>query len=167
MTGPLLSNGQIATIIDIQDFNTALDNVFGSETVPHVCSRYRNILGLGTADEMPAYTVQSNLTPTNPGIDSEPVFPGDSDVVYGQYVHRPEGKDIDLYRFTLPTSGKVSIEVAAERLSDSSLLDSALRLYQRGANGTWIEISANDITSAKIRLGVRTECWRVHRGGER
>ncbi len=142
-TGNLLANGQPATIIDIQDFNTSDQNKFGSELFRTFMRGIGNLLGLGFADEIPGLTVQSNVPPTNPGIDTELVFPGNADIVYGQFAHRPEGKDIDLYRFALPSTGKLRIEVSAERLNESSLLDSALRLYQREGT-TWKEISAND-----------------------
>jgi hypothetical protein len=142
-TGTLLSTGQAATIIDVQDFNTADQNRFGSDLFRTFMRGIGNLLGLGFADEVPGLTVQSNNQPVNPGIDTELVFPGNADIVYGQFVHRPEGKDIDLYRIALPTSGKLKIEIAAERLADSSLLDAALRLYQLDGT-TWKEISAND-----------------------
>ena len=29
----------------------------------------------------------------------EPIFPGNQDIIHGQYLHRPESSDIDLYRF--------------------------------------------------------------------
>ncbi len=143
VTDRLLSNGQPATIVDIQDFNSADQNRFGSELFRTFMRGIGNLLGLGFADEIPGLTVQSNVQPINPGIDTELVFPGNADIVYGQHAHRPESKDIDLYRFSLPTTGKVKIEVSAERLVNSSLLDSALRLYQRTGT-TWTEISGND-----------------------
>ncbi len=31
--------------------------------------------------------------------DLEPVFPSNFDVLHGQYVHRPDSIDIDMYRF--------------------------------------------------------------------
>ncbi len=142
-TGALLANGQAATVIDIQDFNSADQNRFGSDLFRTLARGIGTLLGLGTADEIPGLTVQSNTPPTNPGIDTELVFPGDADLVYGMHAHRPEGKDIDLYRFSLPVDGKIKIEISAERLSDSSLLDAALRLYQRRGTG-WVEIAGND-----------------------
>ena len=143
VTGNLFSNGQAATIIDIQDFNSANQNRFGSDLFRNFARGIGNLLGLGSADELPGLTVQSNTQPVNPGIDTELVFPGNADIVHGQYAHRPEGKDIDLYRFSLPVAGQLKIEITAERLNDSSPLDGALRLYQRSATG-WQEIAVND-----------------------
>ncbi len=145
--GPLLSNSsQSAVIIDIQDFNTAEDNQFGSELFRSFMRGIGVLLGLGNADELPQLTVQSNVPATDPSI--ERVFPGNADIVHGQYVLRPEGTDIDLYRFTIPAQGgKLGLQVAAERQSNSSLLDAALKLYQNqgtAANPNWVEISSND-----------------------
>jgi hypothetical protein len=59
--------------------------------------------------------------------------------MYAQFVHRPDGKDIDLYRFTLdlqdqdtlqPKTGLLTLETFAERLPNSSLLDTVLSLYR-------------------------------------
>ncbi len=47
----------------------------------------------------PQSTVQNNSPVTDPNV--ELVFPGTQDIVHGQFILRPEGKDIDLYRFTL------------------------------------------------------------------
>lgn len=69
----------------------------------------------------------------------EPIFPGVRDIMNAQYVHRLEGKDIDLYRFTLdlqdqdaqqPKKGLLTLETFAERLPNSSLLDTVLSLYR-------------------------------------
>jgi hypothetical protein len=76
------------------------------------------------------------------GVDAilpEPIFPGVRDVMSAQFVHRPDGKDIDLYRFTLdlqdqdtlqPKTGLLTLETFAERLPNSSLLDTVLSLYR-------------------------------------
>ncbi|TWU66700.1 Thermophilic serine proteinase precursor [Crateriforma conspicua] len=65
----------------------------------------------------------------------EPVFPGNQDILHGQYLHRPESIDVDLYRFEvdLPQGrefGTLTAETFAERLADSSMLDTTLALYQ-------------------------------------
>ncbi len=67
-----------------------------------------------------------------PGVETvvEPVFPGDHDIVHGQHLHRPEGRDIDLYKFNLDQPGLLTLETFAERLNNSSLLDSVLTLYK-------------------------------------
>ncbi len=145
--GPLLSNpAQSAVIIDSQDFNTADDNLFGTELFRSFMRGIGVLLGLGNADEFAQATVQNNAPITDPTI--EQVFPGNADIVHGQFVLRPEGKDIDLYKFSIPAQGgKLQLQVAAERQSDSSLLDASLRLYRNDGTASvprWTEIAANE-----------------------
>ena len=145
--GPLLSNAaQSAVIIDSQDYNAADDNLFGSELFRSFMRGIGVLLGLGSADEFPQATVQNNAPITDPTI--EQVFPGNADIVHGQFVLRPEGKDIDLYRFSVPSQGgRLQLQIAAERQSNSSLLDASLRLYRNDGTVSvpnWTEIAANE-----------------------
>ncbi|WP_218934549.1 GEVED domain-containing protein [Rosistilla ulvae] len=76
---------------------------------------------------------------------ADPLYPSPRDIIEGQYAYRPDSTDIDLYKFTVPTAGEVTIETVAERLSDSaSLLDTNLRLYRELSNGSIEEWAAND-----------------------
>jgi hypothetical protein len=145
--GPLISNPAIsAVVIDIQDFNTADDNLFGTELFRSFMRGIGVLLGLGNADELPQQTVQNNSPVTDPNV--ERVFPGNHDIVHGQFILRPESKDIDLYRFTLPSQGgQLQLEIAAERQSDSSLLDASLALYRNEgttASPRWVKMAANE-----------------------
>ncbi|MFN7841606.1 MAG: dockerin type I domain-containing protein [Pirellula sp.] len=145
--GSLLANASVsAVVIDIQDFNSATDNEFGSELFRSFMRGIGVLLGWGTADEMPQPTVQNNASITDPNV--ERIFPGNYDIVHGQFLYRPEGKDIDLYRFDIPASGgSVDIEVSAERLGNSSQLDASLRLFRNEgttASPRWVEIAANE-----------------------
>ncbi len=87
-------------------------------------------LGLGHTYDLPALTIMgSNSIPGAP--PAEPVFPGDADVIHGQFLYPPAADDIDLYRFEVPESGRVTAEIVAERMTpSSSLLDATLTLYQ-------------------------------------
>ena len=140
-SGVLASNGQAAVVVDIQDFNNATDNLLGGDLFRTIMRGLGVQLGLGFADEIPQLTVQSNQ-PVPAG--TELVFPGAQDIINGQFVLRPESKDIDLYRFDLPVAGELRIETIAERLSDPSLLDSALRLFKEQLDGSYVEVAAND-----------------------
>src|SRR5690606_23951327 len=67
--------------------------------------------------------------------DLEPSFPSNLDILHGQHVHRPDSNDVNLYRFEVDLgagnrTGTFTAETFAERLPDSSLLDSALRLFR-------------------------------------
>ena len=145
--GPLLANAsQSAVVIDSQEFNTADDNLFGSELFRSFMRGIGVLLGLGNADELPQSTVQNSNPITDPNVEN--VFPGNADVTHGQYIFRPEGKDIDLYRFVVPDSGgSISVQVIAERQSNSSLLDASLRLYRNEGSSSqpkWVELAANE-----------------------
>jgi hypothetical protein len=141
--GPLVSNGQPAVVVDIQDFSGSNQSEFGSALFRTFMQGIGVQLGLGRAEELPQLTIQSSQPVINPGIDTEMVFPGNQDIVHGQFVHRPESKDIDLYRFTLPEAGELKIETFAERLSQVSLLDTHLRLYRQNPNGSFTEVASN------------------------
>lgn len=65
----------------------------------------------------------------------EPVFPGRLDVMHGELLHRADSIDVDLYRFEVALDagrefGTLTVESFAERLPDSSLLDTSLTLFQ-------------------------------------
>ncbi|MFM9062753.1 MAG: hypothetical protein ACKOOI_06935, partial [Pirellula sp.] len=92
--GPLLANAsQSAVVIDSQEFSTADDNLFGSELFRSFMRGIGVLLGLGNADELPQSTVQNNNPITDPNVEN--VFPGNADVIHGQFILRPESKDID------------------------------------------------------------------------
>lgn len=65
----------------------------------------------------------------------EPVFPGNQDILHAQYIHRPDSTDIDFYRFEIDLGsggrlGNFVAETYAQRLADSSELDTHLQLYR-------------------------------------
>lgn len=139
-----LATGQLATVLDSQDFGNSTGNEFAGPFSRAVMQGIGNLLGLGNTDDLPGFSTQSFNAVLAPGIGTEIVLPGDAEIVHGQYLYRPDSKDIDLYQFRLPVSGRLSIEAFAERMSQASLLDSQIRLYQQQANGSWIEVAAND-----------------------
>ncbi|MCA9214910.1 MAG: hypothetical protein KDB27_17685, partial [Planctomycetales bacterium] len=107
------------------------------------------LLGLGHTDELEPFSIMSGIVSTTLAASNnrpsfEPVFPGPMDVVHGQHLWRPEGNDIDVYRFDLDTSGVFTAETIAERQSNSSLLDSVLTLYRDNGTDEPEIISRND-----------------------
>lgn len=65
----------------------------------------------------------------------EPIFPGRQDILHGQLLHRPDSVDVDLFRFEVSLDagrefGTLTVESFAERLADSSLLDTSLTLFE-------------------------------------
>lgn len=141
--GTLAINGQLATVLDIQDFSDASLNEFAGPFQRAAMQAVGRLLGLGLADEVAPLTIQAFDSIIAPGVGTEIVLPGDADIVHGQYLYRPDSKDIDLYQFSIPVAGRMSIEAFAERMSETSLLDSQIRLYQETPSG-WSEIAAND-----------------------
>ncbi len=142
--GILASNLQLATVLDIQDFSDSNLSGFAGPFQRAAMQGVGRLLGLGLADEVAQLTIQSfDSAFIAPGVGTELVLPGDADIVHGQYLYRPDSRDVDLYQFSLPVAGRMSIETFAERMSQGSLLDSHIRLYQQTSQG-WEEIAAND-----------------------
>ncbi len=121
---------------------------YGGDYFQTAMQQVGRLLGLGDNGEAAALTIMGGgNTPvaTAPNAaTAEPVFPGDADVVYGQAVHRPESNDIDLYQFVVTEPGLFRGETIAERLPNSSLLNTVLTLYQLNSDGTKTEIAHND-----------------------
>ncbi|MEM8667655.1 MAG: GEVED domain-containing protein [Planctomycetota bacterium] len=130
-------------VMDFQDFDESVDDQIGGEFFRGALLGVGQLLGYGYADHLPQPVTQATESVLNPGDDNEASYPSPSDIVNGQYLHRPESNDVDLYEFTLERPGTINIQTVAERLRSASSLDTALRLYQdRG--GEWVEIAAND-----------------------
>ncbi len=107
-----------------------------------------HLLGLGHSYDLPNLTIQGAEAILNFDNRIEPQYPGDHDIVHGQYLYRPEGIDVDLYQFRLEATGVLSVETFAERLPNSSLLDTRLALYQvlTDANGAPVlDINGNPV----------------------
>lgn len=114
-----------------------------------------NLLGMGQMSDLPPGTImggnyanatlggEPSLLGNNP---TEPVFPGDQDIIAGRYLFRPDSRDIDLYRFTIAPgqAGLFTAEIVSERLTNGSLLDSYLTLYRQKADGSREVIAVND-----------------------
>ena len=120
-------------------------------------------LGLGhTYDLAPLTIMGDDGSVVGQSPAPEGVFPGDNDIVHMQRLYRPEGQDIDMYKFTIPSgqTGMFSAETFAERLQNSSTpaapLDTFLRLYR----GTELIASNDDYFSKdsliQLELGAGT-----------
>ncbi len=131
-------------VMDFQDFDESTDDQFGGEFFRGAMFVVGQLLGYGYADDLPQPVTQSTSFIFAPGTDNEPAFPSVADIVHGQYLYRPDSTDIDLYKFTLDSPGRLAIETLAERLGDPSLLNTTLRLYQENPDGSFTEIAQND-----------------------
>ena len=142
--GTLGFGGPLGAVLDIQDFSNSTLSEFAGPFQRAAMQAVGRLLGLGLADEVAQLTIQSFNSAFAPGVGTEIVMPGDADIVHGQYLYRPDSKDIDLYQFTVPVDGRITIETFAERMSAASLLDTTIRLYQQDDLGGWHEVAAND-----------------------
>ena len=93
----------------------------------------------------------------------EPIFPGNQDITHGQYLHRTEGSDIDLYRFDVDfgangqsREGVLVAETLAERQANSSTLDTRLALYR--------EVQATASSNLGLGQGVQLQFTAVKPG---
>jgi hypothetical protein len=136
-----LAGGGIAIMDQAEIWN---DTPGGSwfETAMHEIG---HLLGLGHTYELPNLTVMGSNGAATVG-NVEPDFPGNHDIVHGQHLHRPDSVDIDLYQFSVApgVTGTFTAEVIAERLQNSSRLDSVVRLFRQNADGSRELISQND-----------------------
>ncbi|WP_254512034.1 dockerin type I domain-containing protein [Anatilimnocola floriformis] len=121
-----------AAIMDSgEDWASNGGDLYGNAWFVTAMHEIQELLGLGHSYDLPAPTVQGNDPTLNTGLPAaEPAFPGDADIEHMQHVYRPESKDIDLYKFDLDQAGVFTAEVFAERLANSSQLDSALSIYR-------------------------------------
>lgn len=131
-------------LLAIMDGAENWDNTYGGEFFETAMHEIGHLLGLGHTYDLPGGTIMGNtpeLTST-----SEFVFPGDNDIVHGQLLYRPDNRDVDMYRFDIGAgeAGRVKIETIAERLVDSSNLDTHLTLYRQNSVGALEKIAAND-----------------------
>ena len=157
VSGPLgvLGVAQVGGELAIMDGAEAWDNTFGyGSNIPNTQRFFEtslheigHLLGLGHTYDLPPGTIQGAEQilgrPANP---LEQIFPGENDVVHGQHIFRPDNRDVDLYKFTVQpgAKGELRAETIAERLNNSSNLDTYLTLLRKEVDGTLTIIAAND-----------------------
>ena len=138
--------------------NTEFDTAFGESFFRVAMSGVGFLLGLEQAGDLPPQTLMSlnreflfdSINTEEQISPLEPIFPGNFDVLHGQHLHRPDGIDVDLYRFEVDLGdadrqGSLTVETFAERLADSSLLDTTLTLFE--------EVQASATTDFGVGIG--------------
>ena len=94
-----------------------------------------HFLGLGHTQELPALTIQGGGETAANSSAAEGVYPGDADILLGQYLHPQYGNDIKIYKFGISQAGTINLETFAQRLpqldpgSDPSQLNTVITLY--------------------------------------
>ncbi|MCC9657531.1 tandem-95 repeat protein [Rhodopirellula halodulae] len=121
-----------------------------------------NVIGIGDLFEQPDGVAAGGSSPDEPNsvgftdfsgnafpnLPTEPEFLSQSDITLGQALHRPESDDVDFYSFNVTEEGRITAETFAQRLDDSSLLDTLIQLYRvvpaSGSNPTSYELVASN-----------------------
>ena len=100
---------------------------------------------IGHAIALPhAYGIAATMGQNYISDSNAAVYPGDHDITHLQRFIPSNSTDIDVYRFEVSEPGRVKIETTAERLSNPSLLNTALKLYRQNVNGTVELVAQND-----------------------
>ena len=138
----------------ILDGSEAWDNGFGNgSNIPGTESFFKTAmheigqsLGLDNAFDLPIGTIMRNDLAARRATGLEQIYPGNNDVVHGQHLFRPDNRDVDLYKFVVApgAQGQLRAETIAERLNNSSNLDTHLTLFRKNADGTLETVAAND-----------------------
>ncbi len=142
----------------IMDGAETWDNSFGGRSgIPGAQSFFEtamhevgHLLGLGHTYDLPPGTIMGetgDLANPNPGLPgTEWAFPGENDIVHGQHLYRPDNRDVDTYSFVVPVgqAGTLTAETIAERLSNSSNLDTYLTLMKQKPGGGFEILAVNN-----------------------
>ena len=148
---------------------------YGASFTRNLAAAVGIALGLEHAGDLPETTLM-RLDPTflagsGPLIDVndnqldasdekyEPIVPGNQDILHARHLYRPDGSDIDLYRFEVDFGagdrvGIMTAETYAQRLSNSSSLNTQLQLFQQQ------QASVTTTLGSSVPLSLRFEAVR-------
>ncbi len=109
-------------------------NAFGGAYFTAAMRGISYLLGYAYGVETPQESVLSNIS-DDPTVNlatqpaPENILPSPIDIATGQYMYRTDSSAIDLYKFELPTAGTLSLETIAQRMQNSSTLNTNLELF--------------------------------------
>ncbi|WDI42567.1 GEVED domain-containing protein [Bremerella sp. P1] len=142
--GPIGLAGSGLAIMETADHDQPGDDEVGALWQQTAFHEIGHLLGLDHTYDLPPGTIMGDDGNLNFGIAAESLLPGDFDITHLQHLYRPDVIDIDMYRFDLTESGKLSAEIVAERLADSSRLDATLTLYRLNGDGSYTALARNN-----------------------
>ena len=122
-----VAGGGMAVMDQAESWGTS---EFGGSWFEVAMHEIGHLLGYGHAYDLIAGAIMGTAEETTSTSTGDALYPGEHDIVHGQHMYRPDSIDVDLYRFDLQEQGTLSAEVLAERMNDSSLLDSVLTIYR-------------------------------------
>ncbi|MCC6509042.1 MAG: hypothetical protein IT423_08040, partial [Pirellulaceae bacterium] len=148
--------GVASPSLAIMDGAENWDNAFGSGFFTTAMHEIGHMLGLGHTYDLPPGTIMGDYG--NVATDGTPgplalvanQFPGNNDVIHGQFIYRPDNRDVDLYRFSVGAGQTKTLraETIAERLADSSNADTVLTLYRSTGTSLTVVATNNDYFSS-------------------
>lgn len=153
-SGPGGVAGVAGGSLAIMDGAEPWNNSYGGDFFTTAMHEIGHLLNLGHTYDLPPLTIMGDegaLTNPNPGLPTEFAFPGDADILHGQHMYRPDNRDVDMYSFSVPAgqAGQLTAETIAERLPNSSNLDTVLLLWkQQPGGGVELISTSNDSRSA-------------------
>ncbi|MDX1924958.1 MAG: hypothetical protein SFV81_00490, partial [Pirellulaceae bacterium] len=155
--GPSFEDGIAGGSLAIMDGSRIWNNSLGGSFFEVAMHEIGHLLGLEHDTELPDGTVMRG---SGPGTPLDRVYPGDHDIVHGQHLFRPDSRDVDMYQFQVTNnSGVVRIETIAERLANSSNLDTYLTLFKKDpvTNALTVISTNNDYFSSDSFVEARLE----------
>ena len=122
-TSPLTGlNGkpEYLAIMNSQVYST--ESLYGGPWFTAAMQQIGRLMGLGFNTQDPAGTVMGagGADPAT-GASPEPVYPTNADVLHGQYLYRPQSDNVDMYQFTVNSSGAFNAETIAQRATFNAI----------------------------------------------
>ncbi|HVX62229.1 MAG TPA: hypothetical protein VHC19_16545, partial [Pirellulales bacterium] len=125
-----IAGGGLAIINGNLDWGASL---YGSGFMGVAMHEIGHTLGLPHDDDGPPGTIMNGGTESQTattGSAPPPLYPGIADITNLQYGYEPNSNQIDLYHFTINSTGTLHAQTKAQQLASQSSLDSLLTLYE-------------------------------------